>query len=373
MPPEQPRRIPHEIKLQTKLHYLIVAGLSATFFSVFGVGAVMCVLMLPTMSLSGVLPYFGLLAIAALFMGTALPYALAKEELMSRKAQALAKKHLGGRDTEWNIIETCLEPTITSAELVINDWGLVYVEPGKRAVELSWNDIDRVEEPLPMRLEVHPRKGKPFTIVPSRYYLIAGAMYVKLPDRTRFDVNPITGKSNLAAKLKDEPRKWGKYLIDATGIHWGKKSAPWKEIRSVREIVTETEEGTFSQIEVDSWEQTFTIGENETQGDAYLVLKAVIEDTLPGKCEFRFKAPSAWGRALQEFDRMADITTAAMKIARKTHKYAHLERYFAHMQTLQEMFSFSGEAVDKFYTDYADALQYMGRTDEANQLLKRIN
>ncbi len=374
MAPAQSRRIPHETRPSTKVHLLVIGGLSATFFSVLLIGAALCVLFLPVAPIGTLLPFLGLLGIAALFMGIALPYSLAKGEIMARKVQDLANKHLGpGGTTELNIIETTLEPTIVGAEIVMNDWGLVYLESGKRPIELSWQDIDRVEEPLPMRLLVHPKKGRAFTIVPSRYYLLAAAMYEKLPGRTSFDVNPLTGKSNLTEKLRSDPRKWGKYQIDANGIHWGGKNVQWEHVLNVREVVTESEGTSYSFLEVSTLTGVINIGQNEAQDDAYLILKAVMEDTLPGKCEFQFKAASAFGRAWQEFDRMSDTTAAGMKVARQTHKFEHLERYFAHMQTLQEMFSFEGEAVNRFRRDYADVLQYLGRTEEANELLKQMN
>lgn len=374
MTPPHTRRVPHEVYPSINVHFLVIGGLSAAVFSVVVVGVALCVLFLPVAPVSTLLPYLGLLGIAGLFMGIALPYSLAKGEIMRRKAQDLAKKHLGpGGTTELNIIETTLEPTIVGAEIVMNDWGLVYLESAKRPIELSWQDIERVEEPLPTHLLVHSKKGRSFKIVPTRYYLIAAAMYEKLPGRTSFDVNPLTGKSNLVEKLKNEPRKWGKYAIDANGIHWGGKNADWPQIQSVREVVTERDGTSYSSLEIATHAGVINIAATETNDDAYAILKAVLEDALPGKCEFQFKAPSAFGRAWQEFDRMSDTTTAGMKVARKTHKFVHLEPYFAHMQTLQEMFSFEGEAVDRFRRDYADVLQYKGHTDEANTLLKQLS
>lgn len=371
----QPRRIPHETRQNIKINLLIIAGLSATFFSTLVVGGIVCFLFLPTAA-GSLIPILGLLAIAATFMGVMLPYSLAKGEMMTRKAQALAKKRLGpGGKTTLNIIETALEPTITGGELVMNDWGLVYLEAGKRPIELSWQDIEKVEEPSPMRITVHGKGRKPFVIVPTRYYLVAAAMFEKLPHRTQFDVNPISGESRLVDKLNAEPRSWGKYKLDANGIKWDKDSVRWDEIQSVREMIFETNEGTsHKELEVKGFAKSFRIHEADGNDDTYSIVKAIMEDRLPSnKCEFEYKGPSAMGRAVLEFDRMAETTRVGMKTARVTHKYEHLESYFAHMQTLVETFSLEGRDVDKFRIDYADVLQYTGRTDEANALLKQVD
>src|SRR5205807_1932777 len=101
-----------------------------------------------------------------------------------------------------------VESAGTATALALNDWGVVYVSPGKHPVEMAWSAINSVEETGIGVLAFRSSKSK-FEIDCSlgRYMLITETIYNKIPERTNFDIDPSTCKSRILAKLESTPRE----------------------------------------------------------------------------------------------------------------------------------------------------------------------
>lgn len=242
----------------------------------------------------------------------------------STKATALrkAETHLGTRESK-----TFIEETIGSTgTLVINDWGMVLSRIGQASIEISWSDIQSVDEPRPYLLRIHSQSHVPTDIdlAGRRFFLIARTIFERFPGKTDFDVNPTTGESNLLKKLAITPREWkwmsGHLVISNQGVSYNNRHMRWDEIQLVEEWEKVETVSTYTGGDRDGGSAMGTI--DSTMTTYYLtfrsardrfeiksldladgpngdldVLRDIVDERIPGKSKFSDRGPTAAERA----------------------------------------------------------------------------
>jgi hypothetical protein len=302
----------------------------------------------------------------------------------SRKAETLAKKRLGSAPP--GEIHVSLSPGTADA-LVLNDWGVVYVKAGSRAIEVPWDEVSGVEEPEPAVLSFRRREGSPFCVDLSteRYFRATRAIHARIPDRTSLDVDPATGESNLLRKLRHAPRewkgRWGSFAVTTEGVEHTGRRMKWDEIRSVEESSTPGDEceGVWT-LTFRSHGQTLHIASSDLSDgripgySAYDVVRAIALERLPGRVHLdgARMVPTPRGRAIREFEFCAE-TTKAFALALKSGKYHVIEPEFRHMLALADTFSLDDSSMAQdLFLDYAELLRRTDRADEATRLEARV-
>ena len=301
-----------------------------------------------------------------------------------KKAKARAQSHLGSLATTTLQVE--LRPGLASA-LVLNDWGLVFARFGRRPVDLSWNEIRLVDEPAIASLAVHATDGLAFQVDLSqdRYFAATRAIFSKIPDKTSFDVDPLTGRSNLLHKLQRAPMqwkgKWGFFVLSDQGVEHEVGSISWQEIDSVREFFFPGDECEsywklrFSSATLSFELQSTSFSDGRQIGHSgYDTIKAVVAERIPGKAVFALPPSGPKQRATAEFNRCQEACKVGFAFALKSGRFSFFERYFEHMQWLVDTFALQGAAdTQSFFRDYAELLSRTNRPAEAAEFQERAN
>lgn len=295
------------------------------------------------------------------------------------KARAIADKHLGGRSTELDLLES----VATASALVLNDWGIVYFTPGKAPIEWAWKEIDSIEETgIGVLRFSNGRTNFEVNLSIHRYMLINEVLTEKLPAKTHFDVDVKTGKSKLLDRLKTEPRRWPNNLILTNdGIEFNTRHLPWNDISSVRESVVSVEDAsdqltlTFSSSKGSFDIPDYLVSrENELpRYTGYDLLGAIVAERLPNKTNLSKPALTPAIRALHEFERCHEAMAAAYSLAAEKGNFQKLEPQYKYMLDLVDKFHLDHVTeVQKFFHDYAYMLQKLNRPDDAAKLQRRM-
>ena len=300
----------------------------------------------------------------------------------TKKARSLARKHLGAGVTSG--LEAEFSPGMSGA-LVMNDWGIVYVTLKRRPVELAWSDVRLVDEPDIAMLAFHTHDAVAFEadLSQDRYFKAIWAIHSKIPDRTRFDVDAVTGESNLLRKLQHAPLswqgKWGSFVVTVEGVERDGNFMPWHDIGSVQEtsyLGDETE--SYWELAITSASKSFSLKSTDFSdgrqigNSGYDTIKAILALRVAGKVVFDRRAALPKNRAIDEFNRGRDAAQVALQLTLKSGKTAYLENHFGHMLALVDSLSLEG-SVDtaSFFRDYAELLKRAGRREEARKLEDR--
>jgi hypothetical protein len=301
------------------------------------------------------------------------------------KAKKIARSHLAGRTSDLEIVESAG----TATALALNDWGVVYVSPGKRPVEMAWSEINSVEETGIGVLAFRSSKSK-FEIDCSlgRYMLITETIYNKIPERTDFDIDPSTCKSRILAKLESTPREWtsrkGRLVVSASGVEFNDTRLNWNDISSVTETYIPGDETapyqslTFSSWISSSFEVPSDIVSREKEIPRFTgfdLLKLIVREKLPSKTDFRSPVLTPLRRAIEEFERSWEAAKGGFAFALKSGKFSKIENnYFKHILRLCDRFKLDEtypSTTRDFFHDYAQLLERTGRKDEAEEMLRR--
>ena len=300
-----------------------------------------------------------------------------------RQAQALARKHLGA--TTKSKLDIVLSPGLYDG-LALNDWGIVFVTPRKRPVELSWKDITSVDEPEVGKLAIEGRSGAFRVDLQHNYFLrVAKAIQEAIPNRTSFLCDPLTGQSNLFTHLRRQPMswrgRWGTLNLADSGIELGGKRLSWAQIESAAESLYadgENEANHFHELTVSGAGQSFVISSPwfceppQVDDTGYDVIKMALAEKIPGRTRFVRRAPTAARRAEEEFEFGRETTAAALSVALENGRTTYVEPHFKHMLWLLDTFPIAGDIDARaFLSDYADLLERGGRHDEAKKLRGR--
>lgn len=302
------------------------------------------------------------------------------------KARKLAKQKLGPIGKTDLYAE--FTPGITAA-LVMNDWGIVFAQTGKRPVQIPWDDITKVDEPGVAMLVFHSRSAPLLEVDFSqdKYFLAIQLLHGKLPGRTDFQVDPVTFKSVLLQKLEKAPYSfsgdWGTLTITSDGVeHSQGGTMSWSDIESVKEVEYQGDEGPSM------WDLTFngrggksfvlerrgTLADDRQFGySPYDMIRSIVDQKIPDRTYLAYRAFSPDQRAEHEFEMLYENTEAAMTVALQSGKWDSLEGNFAYCQFLEENFLLRNIKCDvkSFYLDYAELMSRTNRPAEAKRLMSR--
>lgn len=352
----------HEEVENVALGKLILGGAVAMLFSCL----IVCIF----------LPFFLVLIVpVGIFLMAYMAWSLASGEMASRKAQALAKKHLNaGGKSELQVIEQVGD----SSALVLNDWGVVFCSTGKRPVELSWNEISQVEEPQVKVLVVHGHNNRKFKLdlaVAKRFFLVTSSMFAKIPRVCDFDINSHTGESRLLSKLQASPRQWkglwGHFVLSSEGIQLNDQKIHFDLLQSVEETVVDADPdpgimGKIWTLHFKSVNDSFSIS-NAKLEDGYQVLKRVVAEKCPDRVSFVSNPQTPRDIAYEEFCLLQEIVSASQPL--KKRKPEVMEGYYKYMYFLLKTFKFKFyPQVRRFLDEYAALLRHLKRDAEAREL-----
>lgn len=301
------------------------------------------------------------------------------------KARKLASKHLGSQGTSQLQVE--FAPGLSSS-LVMNDWGVVFDTPGKAPVELSWDEITLVDEPRVATLEFHSHKAPTFEadLSEERYFLAIRSIHSKIPNKIDFQCDPVSGATNLVRRLESRSYEWsgswGHLVISRDGIEHSKAGRMgWYDIESVVEREYQRDESpTLWELEFNARRNSFVLERRHFDDDrrvghcGYDMIKAIVEQKIPGKASFTLRPPMPTLRAEHEFDRENEITKVAISLALKSGKWAPLEERFRHMEWLVDTFKLERVCDTRtFFQDYAEMLSRTNRAEEGRRILARAD
>lgn len=299
-----------------------------------------------------------------------------------KKARKLAGQRLApGAQSE---LDVEFSPGMTAA-LVMNDWGIVFVRFARRSVELAWSDIDRVEEPAIAKLAIraHGAVACEVDLSQDRYFLAIQFIHSKIPDKTDFDVDPLSGQSRLLTKIELTPMawqgSWGKLVMTPAGIEHDAHAVSWQEIDSVQEVSHPGDESeNWWELKCSAGAASFVLKSSDfTDGrplgnSDYDAVKAVLAERIPGKTSFDRPAPVPFERAKEELRRCLDAYPAGFSLALKNGRFQFLESRFRHMLMLVDQFSLDRTLdVRPFFRDYAELLSRTNHLEEAARLHQR--
>jgi hypothetical protein len=269
--------------------------------------------------------------------------------------------------------------------LVLNDWGAFYAKFGKPLVELPWQQITSVTEPQIAFLEFHAGDRTPIRIDLSQYQYFAAiwAIHSKLPNRTEFQVDPVSCTLNLLPKLQREPfefrGKFGHVVVTNDAISRSGIALRWKEIRSVEEVFHSDEDmNAFWTLTVRTDSQSFLLNSGDFLDGPQLwdtdydLIKTLIALKIPDKTKYHRRLPTAKTRAIEEYERCQEIAKVGFSIALKSGKFAPCERYLSHMTALVDKVHIEDEVDTRsLFQDYAELLDRTNRPSEAAKMHDR--
>lgn len=301
-----------------------------------------------------------------------------------QKARNRANGHLGLLGTTTLCVELRLG---LSAALVFNDWGVVFVRFARRPVELSWGEIRLVDEPAMALLSFHADSRLSFEVDLSqeRYFAATRAMFSKIPDKTNFDVDPVSGRSNLLHKLQHAPfewqGRWGRFIMTNRGVTHERGSMTWDEIEAVREFFFPGDESeSYWELRFSSAALSFELRSTcfsdgrQVGYSGYGTIKGVVAERIPDKAVFALPPLAPDQRAIAEFNRCQEACKVGFALALKSGRFSFFERYFQDMLSLVDTFALAG-AVDtrSFFRDYAELMSRTGRPAQAAEFEARAN
>lgn len=354
------------------LHHEEVDEVSAVRLAVGGASAMLFSCLLACLFL----PFLIILIIpAGVFLMAYLAWSLVYSELSSRKAQGLAKKHLGiNGKSKLQVIENVGD----SSALVLNDWGLVFCTIGKKPVELAWNEITQVQEPEAKVLTVYGNNKTKFKLdlaVAKRFFLVTASMFAKVPRVCDFDINPLTGESCLLSKLRMQPREWkglwGRFVINADGVQFHDKKIHWDLLQEVDETVVDADPdpgilGKIWTLHFNSVNDSFSVSSSQLE-NGYELVKRVVSEKCPNRISFVTPAKLPQDIAYEEFCFLQELLDLSAPWTKR--RAAVMERYCSYMFTLVKRFKFKFyPQVRKFLESYAGLLRCLNRDEEARVL-----
>jgi hypothetical protein len=316
----------------------------------------------------------------AIFLPIAIPVMVVLYLMSDRaikKARSAADKRMLG-----NISKLDLEVS----ELVLNDWGVFLGAAGKPGMEISWQEITLVDEPQIAMLVFHTHTKRELRIDLSqdRYFEVIWAIHSKIPDRTDFQVDPVTSESRILAKIRKQPLelrgKYGHLIVSDEYISRNGIAIPWKEITAAEERSFSGEDVNISwSVTVRSDRSSFTLksldfcdGPQVWDTD-YDLIKTIISLKLPNKVSFDRRLPTPQERAIEEYNRCQEAIKVGFTLALKSGKFTVPEKYFRHMHALVERFHLEGKVDTRtLYQDYAELLDRTNRPEEAAKMHERV-
>jgi hypothetical protein len=272
------------------------------------------------------------------------------------------------------------------SELVLNDWGMFYGAAGKPGMEISWDEITLVDEPQIAMLVFHTHTKRELRIDLSqdRYFDIIWAIQSKIPNRTDFQVDPVTGESRILSKIRSQPLelrgKYGHLLVSDDSISRNGIAIPWNEITSADERSCSDEDVNISwSLTVRSDRSSFTLSSldfldgPQVWDTDYDLIKTIISLKIPNKISFDRRLPTPQERAIEEFNRCQEAIKVGFTLALKSGKFTLPEQYFRHMHALVERFHLEGKVDTRtLYQDYAELLDRTNRPEEAAKMHARV-
>jgi hypothetical protein len=299
-----------------------------------------------------------------------------------QRARAIAQSHLAAGTT--SILDVELSPGLNDS-LVLNDWGIVCVRWLKRPVELAWNEITLVDEPATAMLEIHSARYAALRLDLSqdRYFLATETIHAKIPQRTDFNIDAVTGESRLLVKLEKTPfewrGRWGNVAVSKHGIEHNQHRIAWHEIGRVGEVRYELDETKpFDELTFTSDTSSVTIRSTwfddgrQVGNSGYDLIKAIVAERIPGKIPIPRGPTLPKDRAAEEFKRCQEAYRVGFIYALRSGKLDYFDKPFAHMLALVDKFSLE-DSVDtqSFFRDCAELLSRTGRAAEAAQIEAR--
>jgi hypothetical protein len=297
------------------------------------------------------------------------------------KARTLARSHQSGASGF-----EMRESIGLSDSMVLNDWGIVYVSSNKKSIEIPWSDIKSVTETgvgycvfdfgqgkLEMDLSIH------------RYTLIADTIYERIPERTDFDIDPVTGTSRLLEKLRRSPFCWntkkGPFIVDNDGIEFGTRRLNWTNIENVSESIFEGDESptirrlTFvsgnSQI---SLEDHMINGPNEIpRYTTFDRVKQIVCERIPRQARYELPPSAPRKRAEAELEMCQDAAKGALAFGLQSGKLDYAESLYKPMLKLVDKYQLDYFVpAQNFLQDYAVLLRKTNQVELAQQLERRV-
>jgi len=296
------------------------------------------------------------------------------------KALKIARRHTGGVAGKLEINEN-ME---LASSMVLNDWGVIYVSAKNPPVEISWSEIESVDEVGLSMLELKAGpKNLRIDLSQGRYMLITETLDTMLKGKCNFLIHPKTGESNLLEFLKRRPMEWSevKLRIDDTGIKYDGNEMSWDEMELIfEEQVHHKSSMPTLNLSFSNGKKQFNLPSDlvsENTGlpgsSAYEYIKAVAREKIDRKASFLVPASLPRKRALDEIMRMHDACKAAYALSFENGNYHLVEPRFAEMLKIVDKFELSHETlVQHIFHDYSTLLQRMGRHAESQALKNRI-
>lgn len=298
-----------------------------------------------------------------------------------KKALAIARSHLlGGSSAELS------EPVGADGSLVLTDWGIVYIKSGKRPIEIAWDSVNTVRETGVGVLTFQSLNDEfRLDLSQARFLYVCEFIQQRIGKRAQFDVDPVTGESQIVSRLASSPRVCGKgknrLIIAADFLEYKGIKLPWTDIVSVvehsRPVVHAREQRWMSFTAAD---KGFEIFEDAIEADGELplstsfdFLRAVVFEIIPQKAKFEKEPLTPRLRAYYEFERVAEQAKLALSFSpKKKGSYELILQRYKIGMNLIDKYKLDGVLVNEFLENYAKLFKLAGQSLDAERIETRI-